>query len=136
MHMKIYKLIILLIFFSNLAFAETHNFNCSGNRTTKGGIYSSEFDMTVTTAPLEINGPVGPMGLCHLTANEETRKNIKFSCEMSESELKCSCSGGDFIFNSIHQLSRLTGKLTAISTIKGDVWVGEYNCRKVKSKLF
>ena len=136
MYPKINNLIILLAILCAPAIAEIYNFNCSGNRTIKDETFASGFDMTVNTAPLDINGPMGPMGLCYLTLKDETKSRIKFTCEISANELTCFCSGGDFILDSTHQLSRLTGKLTVISNLKNDSWYGEYNCRKIQNKVF
>lgn len=129
--------IFLFVVFQVTAIAETINFNCKGSTTYKsGGIDRGSFDMTVTTSPLDIGGPVGPLGLCHLGEEGENLRKIKFSCEMTESELSCECSGGGFIQKSTHHFSRLTGKLSFVSSLKKDVWIGNYSCKRVNSKLF
>ena len=113
-------LCMLLVAMSSVSTnAETINFNCTGSTTYKsGGVDKGEFDMTLTTSPLDISGPVGPLGLCHLGVEKEDLRKVRFSCEMGENDLTCNCTGGNFILSSHHRLSRLTGKYTFMSTLE------------------
>ena len=134
---RIFLSVFLISMSALTANAETINFNCKGSTSyNSGGKESIEFDLKVTTSPPRISGPVGPLGLCHIGIPDDSLRKVQYSCEMSESELSCSCNGGNFIQGSTHRLSRLTGKLTFISTLKNDVWFGNYSCKKVASNVF
>ena len=132
---KIDSIFFVLLFTSFSASAETYHFNCVGV-TTGQTIRDSQsiFDIEVDLSPPHLNGPIGPLSLCSLTLDKSIK--IEYSCTLSDTALQCKCQGGDYIKNSVHTLSRLSGNLTFTSVRKNDVYEGKYKCTPITKKLF
>lgn len=126
---------VLSLLLSSNGIAKSSYFVCEG--VTSGSTISPEakrFDITVSTSPPNLIGPLGPLSFCALTLDKSIR--VKSSCSLTDTELKCSCEGGDFIISSTHRFSRLSGDLTFISVTNDDVYRGRYKCSAVHKKIF
>ena len=127
---------LLLLLFPAVSVANEIYFYCSG--VTQGKTIADSphnFDLQVGINPPFLNGPQGPLGMC-IAFDETQRKNIKWSCSINDVQLRCECSGGDYIINATHTLSRISGKLRFTSVLKNDVFYGEYDCKRVSKKVF
>ena len=132
---KIYSILFVLLFKSFSAAAETYYFDCVG--VTTGQTISdshNRFDVEVDLSPPNLIGPIGPLSLCALTLDKSTK--IEYSCKLSDAALQCKCNGGDYIKESVHTFSRLSGNLTFFSFKKNDVYEGKYKCTPIVKKLF
>jgi hypothetical protein len=132
---KIYFVFLVILLKSFSALAETYHFDCVGVTTGKTIRDShNRFDVEVDLSPPKLIGPIGPLSLCALTLNKSTK--IEYSCTLSDTELQCKCKGGDYINDSIHTFSRLSGNLKFYSIKKNDVYEGNYKCTPIAKKLF
>ena len=132
---KIYSVLFVLLFKSFLASAETYYFDCVG--VTSGQNISdshNRFDIEVDLSPPFLTGPSGPLSLCALTLDKSTK--INYSCTLNKTALQCNCKGGDYIKESVHIFSRLSGNLTFYSILKNDIFEGKYKCTPIAKKLF
>ena len=131
------KLLFIIVLFLNpfSVYAQTYYFDCVGVTTGQRiSDSSNRFDIQVDLSPPNLIGPRGPLSLCSLTLNNSTK--VKSSCSLSNTELHCTCSGGDYIIGSEHRFSRLSGNLTFISIKKNDIFEGKYQCTPIGKKLF
>lgn len=122
---------------SGYAVGEEINFYCKG--IAKGRPIAdspSEFNLTVQTSPPELWMPAYITGC----VNMNNDKNFQGKCEISSTEVTCSCSGGGLVSYSRYSLSRLSGLLQtwkeyADKKSKGEV-KGRYECKRIEKKVF
>jgi hypothetical protein len=135
-HIRIFIILIAVCCTNSMATDKIH-MTCAG--VTKGNTIRDsfhEFDIRVSLNPPDITGPAGPMNYCSLGVSEKKLSQLIFKCSVTDSALTCTCKGGDYILTSSHVLSRLSGTMTFISSLKDDVYFGDYKCRRLERKLF
>ena len=59
----------------------------------------------------------------------------KERCEMSDSEITCSCKGDFGVRHRIATFNRYLGTLEVVADFNGNLWLGNYQCKKAK-KMF
>lgn len=142
MKRSVKKLGILALFtlWACTASAEEINFYCKG--VTKGRTIAdspSEFNMIVRTNPPEILLPPYINGNIGLSAEKE--KQMKGGCEINETAINCSITGGGYILYSNYSLSRLSGVLKthyvyAKHPSEKDANNGRFDCKRIEKKVF
>ncbi len=130
----------LVCLFANAANAEEINFYCKG--VTKGSSIAdspSEFNMTVQTSPPDILLPPYVNG--NVSVSKEKEKEMKGGCEITDTAINCTITGGGHILYSNYSLSRLSGVLKthyvyAKHPNERDANNGRFECKRVQKKLF
>ena len=123
-------------FYTAVANAEEINFYCKG--IAKGPLIAdspAEFNLTADVMNPNIIMPQGISGCINISKNS----NFKSSCKTTDTELSCSCSGGDMFSNSVVTMSRLNGVLKTHKVRKNnpkDIVDGRFECKRVEKKLF
>lgn len=117
--------------------AEELNFYCKG--VAKGRPIAdspSEFNLIAQTDPPDLIMP----RYVHMCVNMNNDKNFQGKCEITSTEIACSCSGGGFVTYTRYSLSRLSGVLQtqyefSDKKSKG-VIRGRFECKRVEKKVF
>ncbi|MEN9880344.1 MAG: hypothetical protein RIQ55_990 [Pseudomonadota bacterium] len=123
-------------FFVEIANAEEINFYCKG--VAKGPLIAdspAEFNLTADVTDPNIIMPQGISGCINISKNS----NLKSSCKATDTELSCTCSGGDIFSFSVVTMSRLNGILKTHKVSKKnpkDTVDGRFECKRVEKKLF